>query len=117
MISKKEVQHIAKLARLGLTEKEMVKFQKELSPILDYVEKLKKVDVAKVEPTSHPLAVENVTRGDEENKKQSASWRTKNKKLLDLAPETKNGYIKVKSIIKLPSTEAKMKKRAKTLFA
>ena len=107
MISKKEVQHIARLARLGLTEKEIVKFQKELSSILDYVEKLKKVDVAKVEPTSHPLAVENVMREDEENKKQ----KTKNKKLLDLAPETKNGYIKVKSIIKLPSTEAKIKKR------
>ena len=90
MISKKEVQHIAKLARLGLTEKEIAKFQKELSSILDYVEKLKKINVAKVEPTSHPLAVENVMREDEA--------RSKKQNLLDLAPETKNGYVKVKSI-------------------
>ena len=98
MISKKEVQHIAKLARLGLTEKEIVKFQQELSSILDYAEKLKKIDVVKVEATSHPLAVENVTREDEVLKFK--------KKLID-------GHLKVKSIIKLPSTEAKMKKKVK----
>ena len=97
MISKEEVKHIAKLARLGLSEKEIEKFQKELSSILDYVEKLKKVDVAKIEATSHPLAVENVMREDEEKSK----LKTQNsKRLLDLAPETKNGYVKVKSILK-----------------
>jgi len=109
MIKREEVQHIAKLARLGLTEKEIVKFQRELSSILDYVEKLKKVDVAEIEATSHPQELENVMREDIENSK----LKTQNsKRLLDLAPETKNGYIKVKSIIKLPPTEAKMKKRA-----
>ncbi|MDP2664107.1 MAG: Asp-tRNA(Asn)/Glu-tRNA(Gln) amidotransferase subunit GatC, partial [bacterium] len=48
MISKEEVKHIAKLARLGLSDKEIGKFQKDLSSILDYVEKLKKVDVSGV---------------------------------------------------------------------
>jgi len=95
MISKKEVQHIAKLARLGLGPAEEKKFQRELSAILDYIEKLKKVDVAKTEPTSHPLKVENVMRKDEGNKKPG----TKNKKLLDAAPEIQNGYIKVRSIL------------------
>ena len=85
MISKKEVQHIAKLARLGLTEKEIVKFQKELSPILDYMEKLKKVDMAKVEATSHPLAVENVMREDE---------------VLEFKKKLIDGHLKVKSILK-----------------
>ena len=65
MITKKEVQHIAKLARLGLTEKEIEKFQEELSSILGYIDKLKKIDVSKVNPTSHPLSVENITRKDE----------------------------------------------------
>ena len=91
MISKKEVQHIAKLARLGLSPKEEKKFQKELSSILGYVEKLKKVNVVGVEATSHPLQVVNVMRSDEA--------RTKKQKLLELAPETKDGYIKVKPIL------------------
>jgi aspartyl-tRNA(Asn)/glutamyl-tRNA(Gln) amidotransferase subunit C len=96
MISKKEVQHIAKLARLGLSEKEIEKYQRELSSILDYIEKLKEVDVSKIEPTSHSLRVENVMREDEINKK----LKVKNEKLLELAPETKAGFIKVKSILR-----------------
>lgn len=92
MISQKEVQHIAKLARLGLSPNEEKKFQKELSSILGYVEKLKKVNVAKVKPTSHPLAVINVMRPD---KAEARKY-----KLLDLAPEAKDGFIKVKKILK-----------------
>jgi len=92
MISKKEVQHIAKLARLGLTEKEEKKFQKELSSILDYIAKLKKVDISRVEATSRPLSVKNITRQDEAEKKKQ--------KLAELAPENKDGYIKVRSILK-----------------
>jgi len=93
MITRKEVQHIAKLARLGLTEKEMGKFQKELSKILDYIEKLKKVNVAEVEPTSHSTKIENVMRAD-----KSLKFKVQSSKLMELAPETKNGYLKVKSI-------------------
>lgn len=85
MISRKEVQHIAKLARLGLTEKEVDKFRKELSGILDYMAKLKEIEVAKVKPTSHPLKVENRTRRDEAKEE-------KRKILL--------GFLKVKSILK-----------------
>ncbi len=112
MISKKEVQHIAKLARLGLTEKEIEKFQRELSSILNYIEKLKEVDISKaepaqgwarremrtkfsarIEPTSHSILMENVMRDDESQKS-----KVKSQKLMELAPETKNGYLKVKSI-------------------
>ncbi|OIO45966.1 MAG: asparaginyl/glutamyl-tRNA amidotransferase subunit C [Parcubacteria group bacterium CG1_02_39_15] len=93
MITRKEVQHIAKLARLGLTEKEMGKFQKELSKILDYIEKLKKVNVSEVEPTSHSTKIENVMRAD-----KSLKFKVQSSKLMELAPETKNGYLKVKSI-------------------
>ncbi|NCO80265.1 Asp-tRNA(Asn)/Glu-tRNA(Gln) amidotransferase subunit GatC [bacterium] len=95
MISEEEVQHIAKLARLGLTEKELGRFQKELSAILNYIEKLKEVDISGVEPTSHSIEMENVMREDEEKGK----LKTKNKKLLELVPETKDGYLKVKSIL------------------
>ena len=96
MITKEEVKHIAKLARLGLSEKEIGKFQKELSSILDYVEKLKEVDVSNIEPTSHSVLVENIMREDIEKSKIK---NQKSKKLLELAPETKNGYLKTKSIL------------------
>ncbi len=96
MISKKEVKHIAKLARLGLSEKEMEKMEKELSSILEYFEKLKEVDVSQVEPTFHSVPIENVMREDKINKKH----QTQSAKLLYLAPETKDGYLKVKSIFK-----------------
>jgi aspartyl-tRNA(Asn)/glutamyl-tRNA(Gln) amidotransferase subunit C len=95
MITKEEVKHIAKLARLGLTSKEIEKFQKELSKILDYIEKLKEVDISNVLPTSHSVEVENVMRSDEIDEK----LKIKNEKLIEMAPETKNGYLKVKSIL------------------
>ncbi|PIP24401.1 MAG: Asp-tRNA(Asn)/Glu-tRNA(Gln) amidotransferase GatCAB subunit C [Candidatus Nealsonbacteria bacterium CG02_land_8_20_14_3_00_37_10] len=108
MISKEEVKHIAKLARLGLTEKEIAKYQKELSSILDYIEKLKEVDVSGVGPTSHSVLVENVMRGDESQKPKAKTIypptalpprQAPRQKLLELAPETKDGYLKVKSIL------------------
>jgi len=94
MISKEEVQRIAKLARLGLTEKEVEKFQKELSSILDYIEKLREVDVSDIEPLSHPFEVRNVSRKDE-----ILTAAGRGEKLLKLAPEEKKGYLKVKSIL------------------
>lgn len=94
MVTKKEVEHIAKLARLGLTEKEINKFQQELSSILDYVEKLKEVDVSDVEPLSHPFEIKNVTRKDEEKTRDEE----RNGNLQKLMPETKEGYLKVKSV-------------------
>jgi len=96
MISKEKVKHIAKLARLGLTEKEVKKMQKELSKILDYIKKLKGADISNVEPTSHSIQVENVMRDDIEKSKIK---NQKSKKLLELAPEIKNGYLKTKSIL------------------
>ena len=83
MVTKEEVKHIAKLARLGVSEAEVKKLQNDLSSVLAYAEKLKKVDVSGVEPTSHPLKIENVMRKDEEKK-----WP---QKLL-------SGFLKVKSI-------------------
>jgi aspartyl-tRNA(Asn)/glutamyl-tRNA(Gln) amidotransferase subunit C len=95
MIDKKEVKHIAKLARLGLSEKEIEKIQKELSPILDYFEQLKKVDVSNIEPTSHSVLLENIMRKDEETSEPGKDRA----KLLQLAPETKKDHLKVKPIL------------------
>jgi len=97
MINKKDVQHIAKLARLGITQEEEEKFTKDLSPILGYIEKLKKLDVRDVNPTSHSALADNVMR--EDALKNSDSKDQISKKLLDLAPDKKDNYLKVKQIL------------------
>ena len=54
-ISKEEVIYIAKLARLEFSEKEIEEFTHQLGKVLDYIEKLKELDIENVEPTYHPL--------------------------------------------------------------
>jgi aspartyl-tRNA(Asn)/glutamyl-tRNA(Gln) amidotransferase subunit C len=96
MIDLKEVEHIAKLSRLNLTEQEKEKFQKELSLILDYIEKLKEANVKDVKPTSHPFDIENVMRRDLPIELDEKTV----KKLLELSPFLKGAYVKVKQILK-----------------
>lgn len=59
-----QVRHIAKLARLTLTEEEVPKFAKELSAILEYVTKLQEVDAKDVEPTAQVTGLTNAFRED-----------------------------------------------------
>lgn len=89
-----DVAHIAKLARLGLAEGEEKKFAKDLGAILDFIDKLKEVDVEGVEPTLQATGLNSVMRPDEGIKRQEES----RKKLLANAPEAKDTYIKVKAI-------------------
>ena len=95
MISKENVQHIAKLARIELTEKEAEQFQKELSMILDYFSVLKKVDVSKVEPMTHSVLLENVVRVDRAHQQNNEVLR----KLMEAAPQRKDRFFKIKSIL------------------
>ncbi len=97
MITEKEVERIAQLARLELNEKEKPKFQKELSLILDYVVKLKELDVSQVEPTTSGISVANVMRPDSTDNLYSPETTAK---ILDQAPEKKDGFVKVKAIMK-----------------
>ena len=64
-ISREEVLHVAKLARLELSEAEVARFQEQLSAILDAVGTVRELDLSDVSPTSHPLAVANVWADDE----------------------------------------------------
>jgi aspartyl-tRNA(Asn)/glutamyl-tRNA(Gln) amidotransferase subunit C len=64
MISKKDVQYIAHLSRIHLQESEAEKLTHDLEGILGYIEKLNKLDVSQVKPTSHVLPIENVFRQD-----------------------------------------------------
>ncbi|HEY6016775.1 MAG TPA: Asp-tRNA(Asn)/Glu-tRNA(Gln) amidotransferase subunit GatC [Gaiellaceae bacterium] len=64
-ISRDDVLHVARLARLELSDAEVERFQEQLSAILDAVSKVQELDLADVPPTSHPLDVVNVWRDDE----------------------------------------------------
>lgn len=63
-ITKKEVEHVARLARLELSEQEKETLTDQLSNILTYVEQLNELDTKGVEPTSHVLDINNVMRED-----------------------------------------------------
>jgi aspartyl-tRNA(Asn)/glutamyl-tRNA(Gln) amidotransferase subunit C len=65
-LSRDQVLHVARLARLELTEEEIERFGTELSKVLDHIETIGELgDMEDVEPTSHVVAVENVLRADE----------------------------------------------------
>lgn len=64
-ITKREVEHVARLARLELSDEERETFTKQLNNILTYVEKLNELDTKDVEPTSHVLQIQNIFKEDE----------------------------------------------------
>ncbi|MFN2467761.1 MAG: Asp-tRNA(Asn)/Glu-tRNA(Gln) amidotransferase subunit GatC [Gaiellaceae bacterium] len=64
-ISRDEVLHVARLARLELSEDELVRFGEQLSAILEAVGKVAELDLGDVEPTAHPLELANVWAEDE----------------------------------------------------
>jgi aspartyl-tRNA(Asn)/glutamyl-tRNA(Gln) amidotransferase subunit C len=65
MLSREQVLHVARLARLELTDDEQARMAEELSKVLDYMATMSELDLADVEPTSHVVAVENALRADE----------------------------------------------------
>ncbi len=94
MIDREKVEHIAKLARLGLTEEEKAKFEAELSAILGFVEKLKEVEVGNVEPMAGGTDLNNIMREDEAREKDKESRQ----KILDNAPKRKGDYVEVLAV-------------------
>jgi aspartyl-tRNA(Asn)/glutamyl-tRNA(Gln) amidotransferase subunit C len=64
-ISREEVLHVARLARLELTDDEVTKFQGQLSAIIDAISKVSELDLSDVPPTAHPLEIANTWAEDE----------------------------------------------------
>ena len=93
MINKKEVKHIAALARIGVSEKEEEKFSQDLSAVLEWIDQLKEVDVASVEPTAHITGMDDITREDR------ADIFLETEKIINLFPEKKERYDKVKAVL------------------
>jgi aspartyl-tRNA(Asn)/glutamyl-tRNA(Gln) amidotransferase subunit C len=65
MISRADVEHVARLARLALGEAELEQMRAQLSSILQYIDKLRALDTEAVEPTAHAVPLVNVMREDE----------------------------------------------------
>ncbi len=94
-ITEKEVEHIAELARIKLTEKEKDKMTKELGAILGYIDKLKEVDTEGVEPIAHITGLEDVFRKDDSPREPDSE---NIKRLMEQAPERKDNFVKVKEV-------------------
>ena len=77
-ISKKEVEHVAHLARLNLTGEELEKMTGQLDNILSYVDKLAELDTSQVVPTTHVFSVSNAFREDVEKESLSQAEAVKN---------------------------------------
>jgi len=92
LITIKEVEHVARLARLELSEDEKIKFSKQLGDILDYVNQLNEVNTENVEPMEHALPIYNVMREDEVKVEFTRG------ELLANAPEEENGFFRVPKI-------------------
>lgn len=88
-----DVEHVAKLARLNLTEEERETFTGQLNAILKYAEKLNELDTEEVEPTTHVLHLSNVMREDEVRESLSQE------KVFRNAPEEEDGQFKVPAVL------------------
>jgi len=92
-LSREEVLHIARLARLGLTEDELERFQEQLSDILENFEILQQVDTTDVPPTAQSIPLQNVTKGDETADSLLPG------QILANAPRKEGEYFRVKAVL------------------
>jgi aspartyl-tRNA(Asn)/glutamyl-tRNA(Gln) amidotransferase subunit C len=92
-LSREEVLHIARLARLGINEAEVEKFREQLSNILENFEALKKVDTTNVPPTAQSIALQNVMREDEVASSSPAE------DILANAPHREGEFFRVKAVL------------------
>ena len=92
-LTKDEVLHIAKLARVGVSDRDVAQFQEQLSEILDHFDALRQLDTEGVPPTSHPLSLESVMRPDEVRPSLSRD------DVLANAPRTEAGAFRVRAIL------------------
>ena len=91
MIDREQVLHVARLARLELSDEEVERMATELTGILDHVDRISELDLEGVEPTSHVVALENVLRADE------PVPSLPREKALEQAPDPAQGAFRVPS--------------------
>lgn len=94
LLSKDEISYVAKLAKLNLPDKLLLKFSDQLSSVIDYMSKIQKLDTENVQETSQVTGLENVMREDEVDRKRIF---TQEEALLN-AKRKHKGYFMVKAI-------------------
>ena len=94
-VNKKEVEHVAALARLTFTPDELELYTEQFNDILEYINRLNEVDLENVEPTTHVQPLKNVLREDY----AVCSDAGVREAVLREAPETEHGFFKVPPII------------------
>ena len=92
-ITREQVQHVAMLFRMSLTEEDIAMFQEQLSQIIDYFQVLQQIDTEGVPPTSHPVSLENVMRSDEPR----PSYPPED--ILANAPQSEGGFFRVRAVL------------------
>ncbi len=92
-VSVKDVQYIARLAKLRLSEQELPQMTQQLNKILEYMDQLNELDTEDVQPLAHPLQMENVFR---EDVRQPS---LKPEEALSNAPERKGNYFSVPKVV------------------
>jgi aspartyl-tRNA(Asn)/glutamyl-tRNA(Gln) amidotransferase subunit C len=95
-ITRSDVEHVARLARLALTDDEITRFTDELGHILEHAADLATLDLDGVEPTAHPLSLTNVMRPDE------VRPRLPRDEVLAAAPAVEDGRFRVPRILDAP---------------
>lgn len=94
-ITKEEVEKVADLARIGVSDEDVTSYQKDLSAILSYFEKLQEVDTEGVEEIGHITGMTNVYRHD-----RAEDFDEEGKKIMhENMPQSEDGFIKVKSVL------------------
>ena len=93
-LTREDILNLARLARLHLSEDEIVRFQKEVSAILEYATQLQNVDVDRIEPTYQVTGLHTVTRPDE-----VIDYGLDKESLLKNVTRTEKGYIKVRRML------------------
>jgi aspartyl-tRNA(Asn)/glutamyl-tRNA(Gln) amidotransferase subunit C len=92
-LSREEVLHVARLARVGVTEDDVSRLQQQLSSILEHFEVLRQIETDEVPPTTHTLALQSVLASD-----QSRESLTQEEVLAN-APLQQNGYLRVRAVL------------------
>ena len=92
-LTREEVLHVARLARVGVTDADVEKLQQELSTILEHFEVLSEIDTTDVPPTTHTLPLENVMGDD-----VPLDSLTQDEVLAN-APQKQEGYLRVRAVL------------------
>lgn len=97
-IDEQQVRHVAVLSRLKLSEGEVATFSRQLSAMLEYVEKLNELDTSDVEPTVHAVPISNVLRDDEPEEPMGVDEALAN------APQREGSFYRVPKVLDQEST-------------